>query len=158
MATPPLEQHRPFIQSIHRGLTLDAFFEASDRALRGLLRFDSSCWLSLDPATLLPTSHFTREIGSDHLMELAANEFLEDDVNKFVDLARQASPVGVLSRATDGDLRRSARYVRVLARHGIRTAMSSGRCSSMAKPPGDALRSTDVMGRSATRMLAWLRA
>jgi DNA-binding CsgD family transcriptional regulator len=118
MATPPIEHHRPFIQLIHRGLNLDAFFEAADRALADVLQFDSSCWLSLDPATLLPTSHFTREIGSDHLMELAANEFLEEDVNKFVDLARQAKPVGILSQATVGDLRRSARYVRVLAPHG----------------------------------------
>jgi DNA-binding CsgD family transcriptional regulator len=118
MATTPLDHHRPFVQLIHRGLSLDAFFENADRALADLVQFDSSCWLSLDPATLLPTSHFTREIGSDHLMELAANEFLEDDVNKFVDLARQPQRVGILSQATDGDLGRSPRYVRVLASHG----------------------------------------
>jgi DNA-binding CsgD family transcriptional regulator len=118
MAIRRRDQHRAFITLIHRGLTLDAFLEAADRALAELLPFDSSCWLSLDPATLLPTSHFTREIGSDHLMQLAANEFLEDDVNKFVDLARRAQPVGILSQATDGNLGRSPRYVRVLAPHG----------------------------------------
>jgi DNA-binding CsgD family transcriptional regulator len=53
-------------------------------------------------------------------MELAANEFLEDDVNKFADLARRAQPVGILSQATDGDLERSPRYVRVLAPNGYR--------------------------------------
>lgn len=120
MASLPPEQHRAFIALIHRGLTLDAFFEAADGALADLLPFDSSCWLSLDPATLLPTSHFTREISSDHLMELAANEFLEDDVNKFADLARRAQPVGILSQATDGDLERSPRYVGVLAPNGYR--------------------------------------
>jgi DNA-binding CsgD family transcriptional regulator len=134
MASLPREQHRAFISLIHRGLTLDAFFEAADRALAHLLPFDSSCWLSLDPATLLPTSHFTREIGSDHLMELAANEFLDDDVNKFVDLARQAQPVGILSQATNGDLERSPRYVRVLAPHGYRD--------------GDELRATFVDGET----------
>ena len=120
MTSLPLEQHRAIISLIHRGLTLDEFFEAADQALVDLVPFDSSCWLSLDPATLLPTSHFTRELGSDHLMELAANEFLEDDVNKFADLARQAQPVGILSLATDGDLERSPRYVRVLAPNGYR--------------------------------------
>ncbi|HEX2884494.1 MAG TPA: LuxR C-terminal-related transcriptional regulator [Candidatus Limnocylindria bacterium] len=118
MARLPPEQHRAFISLVHRGLTLDALFEAADQALADLVPFDSSCWLSLDPATLLPTSHFTREIGTDHLMDLAANEFLEDDVNKFADLARQAPPVGILSQATDGDLARSPRYVRVLGPHG----------------------------------------
>ena len=103
---------------MHRGLDLEAYFAAADRALAHLVPFDSSCWLSLDPATLLPTSHFTREINSDHLMELATNEFLEDDVNKFADLARQPQPVGILSQATDGQLERSRRYVQVLAPHG----------------------------------------
>jgi DNA-binding CsgD family transcriptional regulator len=120
MASRLPDQNRAFISLIHRGLPLNAFLEEADRALASLLPFDSSCWLSLDPATLLPTSHFTREIGSEHLMELAANEFLEDDVNKFADLARQAQPVGILSQATDGDLGRSARYVRVLAPNGYR--------------------------------------
>jgi hypothetical protein len=54
-----LEDRRRFVRLLHRGLGVDAFFDAADRALAGLLRFDTSCWLSLDPATLLPTSHFT---------------------------------------------------------------------------------------------------
>lgn len=120
---------------MHRGLNLEAYFDAADRALADLVPFDSSCWLSLDPATLLPTSHFTREIGSDHLMELARNEFLQDDVNKFADLARRAQPVGILSQATDGDLGRSRRFVEVLAPHGYQG--------------GDELRATFVEGGTA---------
>ena len=113
-----LEERRHFLRMLHRNLDLGAFFEAADRTLAGLIQFDSSCWLSLDPATLLPTSHFTREIDTDHLMELAANEFLEDDVNKFVDLARAVHPVGILSEATGGDLQQSPRFVSVLKPHG----------------------------------------
>jgi DNA-binding CsgD family transcriptional regulator len=112
------EEHRRFVQLLHRSLDLGAFFDAADRALTGLVQFDSSCWLSLDPSTMLPTSHFTRQLESDHLMELAANEFLEDDVNKFVDVARASSPAAILSQATNGVLTRSARFVRVLAPHG----------------------------------------
>src|SRR5688500_17956196 len=98
---------------LHRDLELRAFFDEADRALARLVPFDSSCWLSIDPATHLPTSHFSREFSSDHVMLLAANEFLEDDVNKFCDLGVALRPVGVLSEATGGDLRASRRYVAV---------------------------------------------
>jgi DNA-binding CsgD family transcriptional regulator len=119
MTTPArLEAHRRFVRLLHRSLDLDGFFDAADRALAGLLRFDSACWISLDPATLLPTSHFSRELGSEHLLELAANEFLDQDVNKFTDLARAAPPVGTLSQATGGDLWQSPRHAKVLAPHG----------------------------------------
>jgi DNA-binding CsgD family transcriptional regulator len=51
-----------------------------------------------------------------HNLPLAAcqpyfdNELLVPDVNKFAELAGAARPVGVLSKATGGDLHRSARY------------------------------------------------
>jgi hypothetical protein len=119
MTTPArLQDHRRFARLLHRGLGLDGFFDAADRALAGLLGFDSACWLSLDPATLLPTSHFTREFGFEHLLALAANEFLDQDVNKFAELARAARPVGILSQATGGDLWQSPRHAKVLAPHG----------------------------------------
>jgi DNA-binding CsgD family transcriptional regulator len=113
-----LEERQRFIRLIHRNLSLEEFLEAADRSLASLIEFDSSCWLSLDPSTLLPTSHFTREVASDHLMELAANEFLEDDVNKFADLARASRPVGILSQATHGQPLESPRFAHILAPHG----------------------------------------
>jgi DNA-binding CsgD family transcriptional regulator len=119
MTTPARpEDRRRFVRLLHRSLGLDEFFDAADRALAGLLRFDSACWLSLDPATLLPTSHFSREFGSEHLLALAANEFLDQDANKFAELARAARPVGILSQATGGDLWQSLRHAKVLAPHG----------------------------------------
>lgn len=113
-----LEGRQRFVRLLHRNLGLNAFFEAADRALARLIDFDSSCWLSLDPSTLLPTGHFTREVASGHLMELAANEFLEDDVNKFADLARAGRPVGILSHATHGQPLMSPRFANILAPHG----------------------------------------
>lgn len=113
-----LEERKRFLRLLHRNLDLAAFFEAADQTLAGLVDFDSSCWLSLDPATLLPTSHFTSEIAADHLMELAANEFLQEDFNKFADLARASHPVGILSEATGGHLQQSPRFVSVLKPHG----------------------------------------
>ena len=101
MSTVGLGAAPRFVRLLHRELDLDSFFDEVDRAVRDLIRFDSSCWLSLDPSTLLPTSHFTRELDSDHLMEIAENEFLEEDFNKFADLARATPPVGTLSHATE---------------------------------------------------------
>lgn len=119
MAALALDRGRlQFVRLLHRGLGLAAFFDAANRALASRVPFDGSCWLGLDPATLLPTSHFTGEIDADHLMELATNEFLEPDVNKFAVLARATPPVATLSQATQGELRRSARFVKVLGPHG----------------------------------------
>ena len=129
-----LEERRRFLRLVHRNLDLGAFFEAADQTLSGLIHFDSSCWLSLDPSTLLPTSHFTRQIDTDHLMVLAANEFLEDDVNKFADLARAERPVGILSQATGGELHQSSRFENVLKPHGYEA--------------GDELRATFLDGES----------
>jgi DNA-binding CsgD family transcriptional regulator len=109
---------RPFVRLLHRALDLGEFFDGADRALAEVLPFDSACWLSLDPGTWLPTSHFSREFGTEHLMRLAANEYLEDDVNKFAEIARSPSPVGILSETTDGELSRSARHAQILAPYG----------------------------------------
>lgn len=118
MVASTLEDRRRFVRLLHHSLELEAFFEAADQALAAAVAFDSSCWLSLDPATLLPTSHFTREVGTDHMMALAANEYLQEDANKFAVLARAPLPVALLSRATRGQLTRSPRYINVLAPHG----------------------------------------
>ena len=116
MAAPHIVRARQqFVRLLHRGLDLPTFLDSADRTLASVLPFDDSCWLTLDPATLLPTSHFTREHGIEVLMALAANEFLEDDLNKFADLARAKPPVGTLYAATQGDLHRSPRFTKVLA-------------------------------------------
>jgi DNA-binding CsgD family transcriptional regulator len=119
MATSIHDQRLPFVRLLHRDLDLATYFDAADRALSQCLSFDASCWLSLDPGALLPTSHFSNEFTFDHLMHLAANEFLEDDVNKFAGLAQAARPAGILSQVTGGDQRRSPRYVQFLAPNGF---------------------------------------
>lgn len=107
-----------FVPLIHRNLDLSAFFEAANSTLAGLIGFDSSCWLSLDPATLLPTSHFTFQVPLEQFFEMAANEFLEDDFNKFSVIARSPRPVALLSQATHGDLAQSSRFRNILSPNG----------------------------------------
>ena len=118
MATSVYDHRVPFVRLLHRALDLPAYFHAVDRTLQRRVPFDASCWLSLDPGTELPTSHSSGQFGFAHLMDLVTNEYLEEDVNKFAELARAARPVGILSHATGGDLQRSARYVEVLAPNG----------------------------------------
>jgi DNA-binding CsgD family transcriptional regulator len=114
-----IQAHRlPFVRAAHQPLALDGYFEAVDHGLRRLIPFDASCWLSLDPATCLPTSHASSTFGFSHLMQLVANEYLEDDVNRFDTLARAACPVGTMSASTGGNLRHSSRYVNFLAPAG----------------------------------------
>ena len=118
MASPVDDHRASFVRLLHRALDLPAYFDAFDRTLHHSVPFDASCWLSLDPGTGLPTSHLSRQFGFAHLMALVANEFLEEDVNKFTVLARAERPVGILSQATGGDQGRSARYVDLLAPNG----------------------------------------
>jgi DNA-binding CsgD family transcriptional regulator len=119
MAVAAPDHRLPFARLLHRGLDLPSYFEAADRTLARLVPFEASCWLSLDPATLLPTSHFSREYGFDQLLLLAANEFLEDDENRFADLARTDPSVDTLHRATDGHPERSRRHTAILTPHGF---------------------------------------
>lgn len=119
MAGMPFERARhELVRLVNRGLDLPSFFEAADRVLATTLSLDGRCWLSLDPATMLPTSHFAREVGAVTLLDLVSNEFLEEDVNKFAVLARATPPVATLLKTTDGHPEQSIRYVNVLAPHG----------------------------------------
>jgi DNA-binding CsgD family transcriptional regulator len=119
MAVSIQDPRLPFARLVQRGLGLSDYFDAADRALARLVPFEASCWLSLDPATMLPTSHYSREYTFDHLLALAANEFLEEDTNKFADLARGARPVGTLHAATGGHPERSRRPATFLTPHGF---------------------------------------
>ena len=115
MATSVRDHRLPLVRLLHRPLDLAEYFEAVELALGRLLPFDAACWLSLDPGTWLPTSHVSRLHGSSYFMALVANEYLEEDVNKFAPLAVAARPVGLMSAATGGDLGGSARYAGILA-------------------------------------------
>ena len=108
-----------FARLLHRDLGITEFFDAADRMLARYVPFDASCWLGLDPETLLPTAHYSRTYGVADLLRLAANEFLEDDFNKFRDLARRESGVGSLSEATDGALDRSRRHAGFMVQEGF---------------------------------------
>jgi DNA-binding CsgD family transcriptional regulator len=100
------------------GLDTATWCRAADGLLDRVVGFDGSCWHTIDPATVLITSHLTLNLPSRFPL-LAANEYLADDVNKFADLAAAPHPVGVLSQATDGQPQRSLRWQEMLRPNGF---------------------------------------
>ena len=71
--------------------------------------YATPCFFTLDPASLLVTSHY-----HDGLPEIPrewlALEYYEDDFNKMADVARSDRGVATLHEATGGDVSRSAKY------------------------------------------------
>jgi hypothetical protein len=100
---------RELVRLGEHGLDTQTWCLAADALLGRVVPFDGSCWHTIDPATVLITSHLTLNLPSGFPL-LAANEYLADDVNKFADLAAAPHPVGVLSQATDGQPQRSQRW------------------------------------------------
>jgi len=109
---------RELVRLGEHGLDTQTWCRAADALLGRLVGFDGSCWHTIDPATVLITSHLTLNLPSGFPL-LAANEYLADDVNKFADLAAAPHPVGVLSQATDGQPQRSLRWQEMLRPNGF---------------------------------------
>jgi DNA-binding CsgD family transcriptional regulator len=93
-----------------QGLDLVSFWHAATEVLVPAIPFHlTPCFYTLDPASLLVTSHYhdgLPTIPHDWL----AHEYYGEDFNQLADVARSASGVATLHAATGGDPRRSARY------------------------------------------------
>jgi DNA-binding CsgD family transcriptional regulator len=90
--------------------------------------FVAGCWGAVDPLSLLPVTNGRLHSGGWEAMRAAwDNEYLASDMHKIRCLARLPQPVGVLSAATEHDLERSPRYLRVLRpmgwQHELRAAL-----------------------------------
>ena len=93
-----------------RGLDLVSFWrESADVIATAVPFFAAPCWYTLDPASLLVTSHF-----NEHMKvlppERLAGEYFGDDVNKLVDVARSETGVATLHEATGGQPANSPRW------------------------------------------------
>jgi DNA-binding CsgD family transcriptional regulator len=83
--------------------------ESSDALGRAVPHYWTPCWYTLDPASLLVTSHFHEgmlEIPEEWL----ADEYYGDDVNRLVDVARSERGISTLHEATNGDPSSSPRW------------------------------------------------
>ncbi len=94
----------------HQGLDLVSLWRASTEALTGVVPYDfAPCWFTLDPASLLVTSHFDEgvpELPDQWLL----HEYYQDDVNKLADVARSRRGISTLHEATGGDPTSSPRW------------------------------------------------
>ncbi len=93
------------------------------RVLAGELRIavphDGLLLLRTDPTTVLPTDGVVVAIPPAMCKPFWDNELLDDDYNKFVELARREPPVATLREATGGELDRSRRYAAMYQPLGI---------------------------------------
>jgi len=93
-----------------QGHDLTTLWRETSEALAPLVpHYRGVCYYTLDPASLLITSHFN-EAMPELPPEFFALEYYQDDVNKLVDVARSAAGYSTLHDATGGDPTRSARW------------------------------------------------
>ncbi len=105
------------VRLVHRTAGGHDFARDVKRVLERAVPFDAVGLLTVDPATLLPTSHFLEgrvAVTNDVYRELSSRfieiELREPDFNKFHALARRGCRAASLSDATRGDLEKSIRY------------------------------------------------
>jgi hypothetical protein len=83
-----------------QGLDLVGFWRASTEALASAVpHYWAPCWFTLDPASLLVTSHFDEEIP-ELPPQWLVHEYYQDDVNKLADVARSKRGISTLHEAT----------------------------------------------------------
>lgn len=106
---------REIIWLCHAGLDSQTLRIEIIKQLRKVIPIEVSFFSTADPATHLFTGAVADEILERATPQFLANEFLRDDVNKFTQLARSATPVSSLIQAAQGEWERSPRYQEILA-------------------------------------------
>lgn len=91
---------------------LVTFWRSCTEVIAGVVPYYwTPCWFTLDPASLLITSHFHE--GMPRIpAEWLAEEYYGDDVNKLADVARSDTGLCTLHEATGGDPSGSPRWQR----------------------------------------------
>ena len=139
-----LRTRQHIVRLCHAGLDARTLRLEILRSLRKVMPVDAAFFATLDPATLLFTDALTEGVLQDAAFSFLENEFLHDDVNKFVTLARSQIPVHTLARATARDLEDSPRYREILApralgdelRAVLRTGLLSWGCLCLHRERG----------------------
>ena len=94
-----------------RGLDLKAFWDEAAEALSSVVpHYRAPCWFTLDPTSLLVTSHYDHGQIPELPPEWLANEYYEDDVHDMAGVARSQRGISTLHEAAGGDPSRSPRW------------------------------------------------
>ncbi len=91
--------------------------ETTEVLIGAVPHYWTPCYYTLDPASLLMTSHFHQGMA-EFPREWLVSEYYEDDVNQLADVARSTSGIATLHEATGGDPSNSPRWHRNLAMGG----------------------------------------
>ncbi len=90
--------------------SLVSFWRAASEVLATTLSYyDQPCWYTVDPASLLITSHYNPHMPALP-PEWLAMEYYAEDVNKVTDVARSSTGLSTLHEATGGDPSGSPRW------------------------------------------------
>ena len=93
-----------------RGHDLVTLWAECTEVLQGVLpHFWTPCWYTLDPASLLITSHYQDGLP-EFPPEFLSYEYYADDVNRLSDVARSERGISTLHDATGGDPSSSPRW------------------------------------------------
>ena len=91
------------VQLTRSSTDLALYWREVNEVLRRVVpHYWSPCWYTLDPSSLLITSHFNDEL-EEFPQEWLAGEYLGDDLHTLVEVARSSSGISTLHEATDGD-------------------------------------------------------
>jgi DNA-binding CsgD family transcriptional regulator len=111
------------IRLCYRGLDARTLRRSVFEELQRVVPYEAYWCASIDPVTCLFTSAVLDGFDPQVVPSYLSNEFLQDDFNKFSDLAKRRQPVATLHMATRGDLARSARYREILEPAGLGAEM-----------------------------------
>ena len=94
-----------------RGLDLRAFWDAAAEAVSSAVaHYMAPCWFTLDPASLLVTSHYDHGQIPELPPEWLAQEYYADDFHDMAGVARSERGVSTLHEASGGDPSTSPRW------------------------------------------------
>ena len=86
-----------------RGLDLVSFWLECTEVLEAAVpHYDNPCWYTVDPASLLITSHYHDGLP-EYPAKMLRHEYYGDDVNQIADVVRSEPGISTLHEATGGD-------------------------------------------------------
>jgi DNA-binding CsgD family transcriptional regulator len=106
-------------ETCRAGLDLDELRRRLLPPLRRAVAVDALWWAAVDPSTLLFTRAARDGIPAETGPYFVNNEYIDDDVNKWTELARSRPGVRTLWEVTEGRPERSARYREIFEPLGL---------------------------------------
>ena len=107
------------VRAAGEGLDVVGFWEEAREALASAIPHHiAPCWYTLDPASLLVTSHYDHGMIPQLPSDWLAHEYQREDCHKLAGVARAKDELSTLHEATGGDPSTSSRWQRYVAPYG----------------------------------------